>query len=189
MNKLLNSMVVATGLLLGTSISAHAGHNFYEEYARVISVKPIYEDVEVITPRRECWTERRVSHGDHPHQHYARRDSYTAPLAGALLGGVIGNQFGGGSGRKALTVGGALLGASIGNDVAGKHRYPLPQDHPARFENVELCETVDHMEIREELVGYRVKYRYNGKIYRTRMDSHPGDTVRVSVKERVRLID
>jgi len=173
MNKLLNSMVVATGLLLGTSISAHAGHNFYEEYARVISVKPIYEDVEVITPRRECWTERRVSHGDHPHQHYARRDSYTAPLAGALLGGVIGNQFGGGSGRN----------------VAGKHRYPLPQDHPARFENVELCETVDHMEIREELVGYRVKYRYNGKIYRTRMDSHPGDTVRVSVKERVRLID
>lgn len=188
MNKLLNSALAAAGLLMGTSVAAHTVHNAYEDYARVVSAKPIYEDVEVIIPRRECRTEQRVSHHHQPH-HHTRRASYTGPLAGALLGGILGNQFGGGSGKTALTIGGALLGASIGDDVTGKHRYPPNYERPRRFENVEHCEIVDYVEIREELVGYRVKYRYNGKIYRTRMDSHPGDTVRVSVNERVRLID
>ncbi|TMV06838.1 glycine zipper 2TM domain-containing protein [Ruegeria sediminis] len=36
-------------------------------------------------------------------------------VGGALIGGVIGNQFGGGSGRAALTAVGAGLGAAGGN--------------------------------------------------------------------------
>lgn len=35
-------------------------------------------------------------------------------FGGALIGGAIGNQFGGGSGRTASTVLGALIGANIG---------------------------------------------------------------------------
>ena len=37
-------------------------------------------------------------------------------VTGALVGGVVGNQFGGGSGRELLTIGGALYGAGVGND-------------------------------------------------------------------------
>ncbi len=36
-------------------------------------------------------------------------------VGGALIGGVIGNQFGGGSGRTILTAGGAAAGALAGN--------------------------------------------------------------------------
>lgn len=36
-------------------------------------------------------------------------------LVGAIIGGAIGNQFGGGSGRDAMTVLGAIVGADVAN--------------------------------------------------------------------------
>jgi outer membrane lipoprotein SlyB len=38
---------------------------------------------------------------------------------GALVGGLLGNQVGGGSGRKIATVAGAVGGAVVGNQVEG----------------------------------------------------------------------
>jgi hypothetical protein len=40
---------------------------------------------------------------------------YAAPVGGAVVGGVIGNQFGGGSGKTAMTVVGALGGGLLGH--------------------------------------------------------------------------
>ncbi|MEP3330936.1 glycine zipper 2TM domain-containing protein [Sedimentitalea sp.] len=42
-----------------------------------------------------------------------------ATVAGALLGGAVGNQFGGGSGKDILTAGGAVAGGMAGNNAAG----------------------------------------------------------------------
>lgn len=39
-------------------------------------------------------------------------------IGGALIGGAIGNQFGGGSGNDILTAGGAAAGAVSGNRYA-----------------------------------------------------------------------
>lgn len=36
-------------------------------------------------------------------------------IAGAIIGGAIGNQFGGGSGKDAMTVLGAIVGADVAN--------------------------------------------------------------------------
>jgi outer membrane lipoprotein SlyB len=47
---------------------------------------------------------------------------YAAPAAGAVAGGVIGNQFGGGSGKTALTVVGALGGGLLGHKVEKNSR-------------------------------------------------------------------
>jgi len=41
-------------------------------------------------------------------------------LAGAIIGGVIGNQFGSGSGKDAMTVLGAIVGADKANKNGGK---------------------------------------------------------------------
>ncbi len=46
------------------------------------------------------------------------RDNGWATLGGALIGGVIGNQFGGGSGQDVATVLGAIIGAQAGNNSA-----------------------------------------------------------------------
>jgi uncharacterized protein YcfJ len=42
-----------------------------------------------------------------------------ATVAGAVIGGAIGNQFGGGSGKDILTAGGAVAGGIAGNNAAG----------------------------------------------------------------------
>lgn len=42
----------------------------------------------------------------------------TGTIGGALIGGAIGNQFGGGSGRDILTGGGAIAGGMVGNNYA-----------------------------------------------------------------------
>lgn len=47
---------------------------------------------------------------------------YAAPAAGAIVGGVIGNQFGGGSGKTLLTIVGALGGGLAGHKVESKTR-------------------------------------------------------------------
>jgi len=42
----------------------------------------------------------------------------TGTIAGAMIGGAIGNQFGGGSGQDILTAGGAGAGALAGQSYA-----------------------------------------------------------------------
>ena len=39
-------------------------------------------------------------------------------VGGAIIGGIIGNQFGHGGGRAAATVGGAILGGIAGHEIA-----------------------------------------------------------------------
>jgi len=142
----------------------------FNDTAKVIKVRPIYETVSIAVPEQNCWNEKVR------HRHNRHNDSYTAPLFGALVGGVVGNQFGKHNGKKILTVAGSLLGASIANDVSKGNRR-----HNDRYRTERRCETTNRYESREEIVGYKVKYRYNGKTYRTRTDSHPGKRLRVSI--------
>ena len=46
-------------------------------------------------------------------------------FGGALLGGVIGHQFGGGSGKDVATVLGALIGAGVGNRYSSDYYQEL----------------------------------------------------------------
>ena len=80
------------------------------DYARVIDVDPIVRRVEVASPQRDCWYEDRAVYGE-PRSH-------TPAVLGAIIGGVIGHQFGSGHSRNLGTVAGAVLGASVGRDSA-----------------------------------------------------------------------
>ncbi|AQQ01141.1 hypothetical protein B0W48_16015 [Pseudoalteromonas aliena] len=44
-------------------------------------------------------------------------------FGGALLGGVIGNQFGGGSGRTVATILGSVIGGSVAHNKQQKNHY------------------------------------------------------------------
>ncbi len=173
MNRLLTLTV--TGLV-ALSLTAPAvagkygsGHDAYHDYADVLRVKPLTEIVRVDNPRRECWTEQ-VTYSK-PH-----RNSVTPEIVGGILGAAVGNQFGSGSGRKVGAVAGALLGGSIAHDIKRKHRHYHTYTRP-----VERCEVRHEYHEEERIVGYRVKYRYNGRIYRTRTDHHPGERIKVRV--------
>ena len=40
---------------------------------------------------------------------------------------------------------------------------------------------MDHYEAQQQLVGYRVEYRYEGQTFTTRTIEHPGEFIRVRV--------
>lgn len=49
-------------------------------------------------------------------------------------------------------------------------------------EPVYRCRLVSRIEHSEELVGYRVRYEYDGRIYERQIAERPGETIRVRVR-------
>lgn len=168
--------VTAIGLLaLGTAaiVRPAAAATTYEE-ADVISSTPIYRIVETTTPRQECWeeeiarTERRSGY-----------DSATPEILGAVIGGALGNAAGHHKRNKQVgAVVGAVLGGSIAHDISTANRR---DDEVVYMDTVERCRTVNTTMQEEKLVGYDVRYSYNGSEQMVRMDRDPGATVRVRV--------
>lgn len=155
------------GVVMFSQVSMAAGHGHYDT-ARVLQVQPIYETVQVSHPSQRCWEE--------PVYHRGSGDSAVPMITGAIIGGAVGNQFGKGHGRDAMTVAGLLLGGAIGNDI-GRNSYS------PGYETMERrCSVEDHYTTRQEVVGYRVKYSYNGHVNWTRTETHPGRYIKVSVR-------
>jgi uncharacterized protein YcfJ len=84
-------------------------------------------------------------------------------LGGAIIGGAIGNQFGGGSGKDALTV----LGAIAGADIAGK-KMDRGRDEIVGYRQEERCKNVTTYDRREETVYSHstIRFEHRGG-YRT----------------------
>ncbi|WP_339859570.1 glycine zipper 2TM domain-containing protein [Pseudohongiella acticola] len=142
-------------------------------YADVLESRPIYQAVTVSAPREECWQEQVQVRDSH------RSGSRTPALISAIVGGAIGNAVGNNSSsRKVGTVVGAVLGHSVGRDiVAANSRH-----EPARYETVQHCKVVDEYYDEERLMGYQVRYRYNGEDFSVRMDDDPGEQIRLRVQ-------
>jgi len=164
------SLILAGGIIAVANPATAAVT--YDE-ARVIDSTPIYRVVETSSPREECWeeevarTERRYGN-----------DSATPSILGAVIGGAVGNAVGHHKrNRQVGTVVGAILGGSIGADI-GRNRSSRADTY---FETVEQCRTVYVNEQEEKLVGYDVRYSYNGSQHTVRMPEDPGSTVRVRV--------
>ena len=151
-----------------TCLPAWAGHKGNDS-AKVVKASPVYEATRHPVDEEVCWDEQTW-----------RRDPATrspaAGIFGAIVGGVIGNQFGGGSGKVALTVAGAAIGSSIANDAYRKKHpvgyYPVTQSR---------CEVQREWRTVERIVAWDVTYKYRGELYETRMRERPGDRIRVSV--------
>lgn len=138
-------------------------------YADVLRVEPIHERLRN-PPREECYEEnvryREPSGGD----------PTGGTVIGAIVGGVLGNQVGGGSGRRAATVAGAVIGGAVGNNVDRNNGSGRTYDGTER-----RCRRVDRGYDEQRIVGYDVEYRYRGEVYMSRLDYDPGDRLRVRV--------
>lgn len=158
--------------------SAGTGPSYYVS-APVLDVQPITHLRTVNEPVRQCRRYPDRGHRRYGHERYdddyGHRDegNYLLPsLFGGVVGGLIGNQFGGGHGRDALTIAGAIAGSSIARNVARQqHRSPR-----------EVCETTYRTRVIESVDAYDVTYEYAGRQFTRRMDSLPGDHVRVRVE-------
>ena len=171
-------VLTALAVLLAAAsadVSARPGHHHGWKdghdggYGRVVRVKPIYDTVEVSVPEEYC-AEGYLGAATDP--------ALAGAAAGGVVGAIAGDQFGGG--KTVVTIAGTVIGATVGHQVGPglADWYPASQWLPGG------CETVERTELREELVGYRVKYRYRGHVYHTRTDHHPGDRIRVNRRAR-----
>ena len=173
------AVTVLTFPLTGLADHRRQDADAYYEYARVTHVEPITRIVRINSPREVCWNERvRTVREVDRHRH----SSFTPTVLGGLLGGVVGNQFGGGRGKSALTVAGALLGASFGRDAGNRRHRPARSTRMTGYTTERRCEVEQVVHEEERIDGYRVGYRFHGRDYETRTDTYPGDRIRVRVE-------
>lgn len=83
-----------------------------------------------------CYTCGRVESVNEIQQ--AAPPSGVGMVAGAVLGGVLGNQVGGGNGRKLATVAGAIGGGYAGNEVEKRTRGTTTYSVRVRMEDGEI---------------------------------------------------
>jgi uncharacterized protein YcfJ len=143
-------------------------------YARVVDVDPMVRYVTVNRPHEECWN-------DVERQRTRSFGAAGQTAAGGVIGAAIGRQFGGGSGRDALTLLGAAAGAAIAhkraiNNGAGGYE--------TRDVAVQRCEIVNERVTEERIDGYLVTYAYQGRTYTMQTATPPGDRVRLAVDVR-----
>jgi uncharacterized protein YcfJ len=118
------------------------------------------------TPEQRCWVERQQV-SEPP------RSNAGGVIAGALIGGILGHQVGGGTGRSVATAGGAIAGAAIGNNVANNNNSANSYSR-----DVKRCENVGN----SKPEYWDVTYNYRGEEHRVQMSAPPADTIAVNSK-------
>ena len=163
--------VVLLSLLAAAAAGAIAQPQAFVDNARVRSVDPQYESVQV--PREEC-TSQWVNEPRQVNQQQGL--NYGGLAVGAVVGGLLGNQVGKGHGKEAATAAGAVAGAVVGNNVANGGQQP---QYVEGQREVRQCRQV--VDTQNRLTGYRVNYEYRGQQYSTVMRENPGPNLQVRV--------
>ncbi|MDW7746119.1 glycine zipper 2TM domain-containing protein [Halomonas sp.] len=149
------------------------------EYAQITNVETLTRTVE--TPREVCEEVVVQLPPEAPTGQGASRDPHrvVGTAAGAIVGGLLGNQVGGGSGKKIATVAGAIGGGLAGREVQerveARQHAQAAQSQP-RTTTRQECRTV--VDTRQETEGYEVTWRHGETVETSRLDSPPqGDRV------------
>lgn len=143
-----------------TSHNYRRGRNERLYQAEVTSVHAV-----VGPPEQRCWMERE--------QVPQPKASANVPgaIAGALIGGILGHQVGGGRGQDLATAGGAVAGAVVGSKVGnGGQQDTVTQD-------VRRCETTPSQAKPDY---WDVTYVFQNQEHRVQMTTPPGRTVTVN---------
>lgn len=136
------------------------GEALYE--APVTSATAVYE-----AQGQRCWVDReQVSHdqGD---------SRVPGTIIGAVIGGILGHQVGGGSGRDLATVGGVVAGAAVGNQVGRRN------DAGTSTREVQRCSTDRGASV---LSYWDVTYEFRGSFHRVQLAAPPGPSITVNRK-------
>ena len=157
---------IGIGVAAALGVAAVASMDVFDrgpQYAQVLSATPIKESIK--QPRQECrnvtLTHRRPVQDE---------NRITGSVLGAVAGGVLGHQFGGGRGRDVATVAGALAGGYAGNQVQGSM-----QSRDTYTTSEQRCKTV--YDKQEKMLGYDVTYKIGDQQGKIRMENDPGTRI------------
>ena len=175
MNKsmIVGAVLGAVGVTAGGAVATYSLVSG-PQYAEVLAVQPIKETIK--TPREVCKDVAVTRQAPVKDQH-----QIAGTAIGAVVGGLLGNQVGGGNGKKIATVAGAVGGGYAGNKV---------QEGMQERDTYTTTETRCHKvtDTSEKLVGYDVKYQLDGKIGQVRMDRDPGMQIPVNDQGQLVLV-
>lgn len=172
-------------MLMSATAMADSGHkrnknhsrNMAFDFAKVVDVRPIYREVQVSNPVRECWDEPVIqAHRSTGHK------SASGMAVGGILGGVIGHQIGKGNGNKLATAVGTLIGAQIGHNAVNGQVQSSGQGQDSYTEYQQRCDVRHQVSYEEVLEGYHVTYRYQGERYQIRMPYDPGKRIKLRIQ-------
>jgi uncharacterized protein YcfJ len=152
--------LIGAGVLAGAGAVAGYSGLLSPSGAEVLSAKPLMKTVK--TPRQECHDEEVTRT-----KPVKDENRLIGTGLGAVVGGLLGNQVGGGSGKTLATVAGAAAGGYAGNRIQDK-----VQKGNTYTTSEQRCETV--YDSHEEPNGYEVVYELKGKKHTVRMDHDPG---------------
>mgnify|MGYP000630279089 CR=1 FL=1 len=149
------------------------------EYAEITNVETLTRTVEI--PREVCEQVVVASQPEVPTGQGASRDPHrvVGTAAGAIVGGLLGNQVGGGSGKTIATlagaIGGGLAGREVQERVEARQHAQAAQSQP-RTTTRQTCRTV--VDTHLEIEGYKVFWRHGETVETSRLDNPPkGDRV------------
>jgi uncharacterized protein YcfJ len=170
---LVGAVLGAVGVTAGGAVATYSLVKSGPEYADVLAVEPVKEQIK--TPREVC-KDVAVTH------RAAVKDQHqiVGSVLGAVAGGLLGNQVGGGNGKKIATVAGAVGGGYAGNKV-----QEGMQNRDTYTTTESRCNTVN--DISDKVVGYNVKYKLNDKVGQVRMDRDPGGKIPVNKDGQLEL--
>jgi len=170
MKIILKSIVVISFFI--ASQLAFAGS--FVDSATVNSVEKVYKQYMVEEPYQDCYIKETLQQsGD---------GSATNEIMGAILGGAIGNQFGEGDGKEAMTLAGIFLGASIANDAEKANSTGQV------VVSQEVCENKVRQKIEKRLSHYKINVEYEGRDLSFTSKKRPYDDV-IKVKVTVSSLD
>ena len=170
MKIILKSIVVISFFI--ASQLAFAGS--FVDSATVNSVEKVYKQYMVEEPYQDCYIKETLQQsGD---------GSATNEIMGAILGGAIGNQFGEGDGKEAMTLAGIFLGASIANDAEKSNSTGQV------VVSQEVCENKVRQKIEKRLSHYKINVEYEGRDLSFTSKKRPYDDV-IKVKVTVSSLD
>ncbi len=158
-----------TGALAGAALmtagGAAAGYHIYHanHSAVVVSAKPLMRTVKI--PRQDCHDEE-VTHT----KPVKDQNRLIGTGIGALVGGVLGHQVGGGNGKTLATVVGAGAGGYAGNKIQEK-----VQQGDTYKTTEQRCNTV--YDSKQEPAGFDVVYEYKGERHHVHTKEDPGSSL------------
>ena len=169
--KIILKSIVVISFFIASQLS-FAGS--FVDSATVNSVEKVYKQYMVEEPYQDCYIKETLQQsGD---------GSATNEIMGAILGGAIGNQFGEGDGKEAMTLAGIFLGASIANDAEKANSTGQV------VVSQEVCENKVRQKIEKRLSHYKINVEYEGRDLSFTSKKRPYDDV-IKVKVTVGSLD
>jgi uncharacterized protein YcfJ len=154
----MKTLLTVTALALAISTPALAS-----EKARVVNVQDFYKNVTTRVPQYKTVCEN----VEVPIYGTVQGQASTGDtIVGAIIGGAIGNQFGSGSGKDAMTVLGAITGADVANKRGGKQQVITGYRQEQRCSN----HTTYFTETLEKYSHSVITFEQDGKTYRVQFE-------------------